>query len=230
MTDGRRDYGTGDFDILVGEEKDMEFEKPGYVDDYIAELPLLGESIETLPVETLSFLYTVKIGKDAEEEVKLTELKTTKYNESDINGLFGTCVAEGKDDKGSEGVAVYVKSGDFGVTATAVSTRDYTNINYFEYDVPYAANVSLSFNGNVYTGAFGMSPDDMAKTGIIGYVPSATVYPGGAVILCSMNMTDDIIQNLRREYEVGNSEPVEISLNYLQDRLGQPIPAVIYSK
>ncbi len=229
MTDGRRDYGTGDFDILVGEEKDMEFEKPGYVDDYIAELPLLGESIETLPVETLSFLYTVKIGKDAEEEAKLTELKTTKYNESDINGLFGTCVAEGHDEK-SEGVAVYVKSGDFGVTATAVSTRDYTNINYFEYDVPYAANVSLSFNGNVYTGIYGMAPDELSKTGLTYSAASATVYPGGAVILCNMNITDDIIQNLRREFEIGNSEPVEITLDYLQDNLGQPIPAVIYSK
>ena len=221
MTDGRRDYGTGDFDILVGEEKDMEFEKPGYVDDYIAELPLLGESIETLPIETLSFLYTVKIGKDADEEVKLTELKTTKYNESDSNGLFGTCVAKGHDEK-SEGISVYVKSGDFGVTAIAVSTRDYTNINYFEYDVPYSSAVSLSFNGNVY--------NETPEHGITYSGSFLTVYPGGSVILCSMNMTDDIIQNLRREYEVGNSEPVEITLNYLQDRLGQPIPAVIYSK
>ncbi len=229
MTDGRRDFGNGDFDILVGEEKDLTFEKSGNIESYSSLLPLLGESIETLPVETLSFLYTVKIGKDAEEEVKLAELKTTKYSESDISGLFGTCVAEGHDEK-STGVSIYVKSGDFGVTATAVNTRDYTNINYFEYDVPYSSAVSLSFNGNVYTGTFGMSPDDIAKTGVIYQVPSATVYPGGAVILCSMNMTDDTLMNLRREFEVGNSDPVEITLDYLQDNLGQPIPAVIYSK
>ena len=229
MIDERRDLGNGDFDILAGEEKDMEFEKSGYIDDYTAKLPLLGESIDTLPVETLSFLYTIKIGKDAEEEVKLAELKTTKYNDGDLNGLFGTCVAEGHDEK-SNGISVYIKTGDFGVTATAVSARDYTNINYFEYDVPYSSNVSLSFNGNVYTGTFGMSPDELTKTGLTYSVASATVYPGSAALLCSMNLTDDIIQNLRREYEVGNSEPIEITLDYLQDNLGQSIPAVIYSE
>ena len=220
MTDGRRDIGNGDFDILVGEEKDIEFEKQGAIEDYIAKLPLLGESIETLPVETLSFVYTVKIGKDADEEVRLAELKTTKYNESDLDGLFGTCVAEGHDEE-SEGISVYVKSGDFGITAIAISTRDHTD-SYFEFDVLYTANVSLSFNGNAYN----MTPEH----GITYAGPSLTAYPGTATILFSMNMTDDILQNLRREFEIGNSEPIEITLDYLHDRLGQTIPAVIYSK
>lgn len=224
----------GNYDVLAGEERDLTFEDTSSmsVETYMQRLSLLGESTDTLPVETLSFAYTIRVGKDAEWEARIAELKTSEYRDGDLDGLFGTCVAEGTES--SENIGIYVKTGEFGVTVVAVNNRrenlePASGVTWSHNDgSTYSNNGQVLFNGNDITDYL-FTEVETTYNGMNSLLSNA-VHPGQASILLSMDFNEDVIGNLRRQYEVGNSEPVEITLNYLEDRLGQPIPAVIYSE
>lgn len=207
-------------EILAGEETDLTLDGCA-LENYIEGLSYLGETTDTLPIETISFVYEIKVGSDGEQETRIAELKTTKFSEGDLNNLFGTLVAQGIEE--SADIGIYVKTGDFGVTATAVNNRR----ENLSWESPYAKYIDILANGN----EFSRLMSENIKSSITYCAPSsANINPGQATILCCLNITPEMIQELRRQFEIGNDVPIEITINYLKDYLGQNIPAVIYSE
>ena len=171
--------------IAVGEEADISC--VGHTYQFENVLEKLGETIETMPLGTLSFCYDFKIGSDSEYEKKLSELKTSLYREGDIEAFRGTYV--GSATAGSNSIDVYTKSGSFGITSIAVNTGE------------------DNYGGFIHTFVNGKPADELNA------IPNTMtgVYPGGSIIVFHTDKTDE---ELRKEYEIGSSEILEITVAY----------------
>ena len=188
--------------LAVGEEADISCPCAATA-DYELMLSRLGETVETMPIETLDFAYSLQIGSNSEAEEMTAGLRTTLYREGDVEALLGTYVESIS--YNGQNIDIYAKHGDFGIAAVAVNTgvKDCSDFLY--------ANVNGRRVGNLnrITHTVGM------------LMGTTSVSPNGAEIVFYTDMTDG---DLRKEYEIGSSELLEISLDYCGANV------VVYSK
>lgn len=188
--------------LTVGEETDIicTGRSPA---DYELLLSRLGETVVTMPIETVTIGCSIKVGSNSEAEEKTVEFKTTLYHEGDLDGLFGTYVGS-VSDRG-QNVDIYAKHGEFGITAVAVNTGDQACSDFL-----YA-----NINGKRDNGLNQIHH----RVGML--MGTTIVSPNGAEIVFYTDVTDE---QLRKENEIGNSELLEISIDYCGANV------VIYSK
>lgn len=188
--------------LTVGEETDIicTGQSPA---NYELLLSRLGETVVTTPIETVVIGYSIKVGSNSEAQEKTVEFKTSLYHEGDLDGLFGTYVGS-VSDRG-QNIDIYAKQGEFGITAVAVNTGDQACADFLYTNINGQRNNSL--NQIHHT------------VGVL--MGTTTVSPNGAEIIFYTDVSDG---ELRKQYEIGNSELLEISIDYFGSTV------VIYSK
>lgn len=165
------------------------------------EIYALGETTSSFPIETVSFWFSLKIGSNSEQESRVVTLKSSAYQDGSFVKYLGDMA--GSATSGGMSYDIYVKRGDFGMIVTGVATSD----------VPEPVNPAFpdtTLNGNnvfLYEGSFARSNFVWANT---------------CVVLLQITKTEE---ELRKENEIGNSEPFEIALKFME---GDTV--VIYSK
>lgn len=180
--------------LTSGEEADVVCTR--YLNQLTRLLEKFGETVETMPIETLTFKYSLQIGSDSEKEQQRAELKTALYREGDIEALWGDYV--GSFPKEGENIDIYAKSGDFGVVAVAVNVGASPRIVSFTTCINGKKAAKLN------------ETDD-----------TLSFDPGDSQIIFSTPKTDE---EIRKEYEVGNSELLQITFEYFDTSV------VVYSK
>lgn len=183
--------------LVAGEEADIACEVN--ISQFGSIVEKYGETFQTMPIETLTVYYTIRVGSDSEDEEKIAELKTSLYHEGDIEAFRGTYV--GSTTAYGQNVDIYAKSGDFGIVAVAVNVG-----NDSCYGLP-----DTSVNGK----------DANALNTVYNFWNGMGGYPGDNIIIFHTAKTDE---EIRKECEVGNSETLEITVEYGNT------PVVIYSK
>ena len=188
--------------LPVGEEADISCVVD--IHSFEAILKMLGLTVETAPIQTLAFDYQIQIGSDAELEEKHAELKTSAYQGGSLEAAWG-------DKIGSAAVAgntldIYAKQGGFGIVALAVNRGEGA----------CTGSIGTSVNGK---NADGLNEGGSGRSAAAG--TRLVVYPGNAGILFYTEKTDE---EIRREYEIGGSETMEITVSY------DGTSVVVYSK
>ncbi len=168
----------------------------GVYGEYSAYEPLeeslngLGIDISQYPIETVTIRYRVMVGSDSEWEERTAVLKTNEYQDGDFTKYLGEKVGS-LTDSGNE-YDLYVKNLSPGIIASLILTSD---VKAEEYPTPW-----VYVNGEYMGVAYAINDERIQEA-----------YPGAASLIYHMTDTDD---ELRKENEIPNDEPIEIQLDF----------------
>lgn len=187
-------------EVIAGEELDLSLLVPTNI--FQSTLDALGLTVQATPIEVLTFRYKVQVGSDGEQVEKTAELKTAQYQGLTLESFLGAQV--GTLSIGNFSANVYAKTTDTGVVAFAVN------------------NVAFDMEKAFYAYVNGKEAKGLNERNV------STISQDGAVQIFFMTAKAD--DELRREYEIGSSDPLEIAVGWPANEPEGSDPVVIYSK
>ena len=208
-------YGSGDYcTVEAGSESPAAIRLSGVdnlIKNYINVANLLDVDVADFPIETITIKYQIQVGSDSEYELRSATLKTSEYKDGDFTKYLGEKIqtVTMEEIEMFPDVDVYKKQTDDGIVISLVAADNGEKYGTMEGSVDVMLNGkrvddSYNFNCKQIDGNYDNS----------GAVSVPDIPAGGWGVIFKMSKTDD---EIRKMYEIPNSEPLEIALNLTPD-------------
>lgn len=166
-----------------------------------------SEELAELPIETITYLFKVRVGTSSESEYYTKTIQLPSYNEKDLDLLYGDKIKEYKienvpyqgemkeiDNENNNSEISYV---DLEITAYRIQTKEGAAVliqNNTDMDIYIAGLPRWIINGQTQNDGFSFDYDTIPKQASVVY------------------KLDESIDSIRKRMEIGNDEAVRIQL------------------
>ncbi len=168
-----------------------------FSDDYQEAVKRLNQDFKSYPVETIGFYYKIQVGSDSELVSGCTILKTSKYQEGNLEKAYGEKICELEVEAEKTTCEVYYKQDADGFTVVLRNMGAEDGVNN-EYCIQSGLENPWLINGK-----------KVKEYKTYGYSNGRIKREGGVAVL----RLEDTAEGIRKKAEIPNDEPIEIQMS-----------------